>query len=139
MVQLPCALLSLPCQGRNRLPAPSASGVGAPGVRVVRGWGAFWLEDSVLPCFVLQIVEAMPDHIMAPGVVPAVVGKLIVTIVLERDVSVGPPRPMGMALGVIAAPTGASLTTALLATTAPPPPPGENQLKKPAPLPLIFL
>ncbi len=64
----------------------------------------------------------MRDHRTAPGVVPAVIGKLIAAIVLKQDVSAGPPQPMGTALGVIAAPTGASLTTALLAATAPPPP-----------------
>jgi hypothetical protein len=63
----------------------------------------------------------MPDHRTAPGVVPAVVGKLIVAIVLKQDVSAGPPQPMGTALGVVAAPTDTSLTTTLLAATAPPP------------------
>ncbi len=69
---------------------------------------------------------------MAPGVVPAVVGKLIVAIVLKRDMSAGPPWPMGTALGVIAAPTGASLTTALLAATAPPPSPRGKPIEETA-------
>ncbi len=70
---------------------------------------------------------------MAPGVVPAIVSKLIVAILLEQDVSAGPPWPMGTVLGVIATPTGASLTTTLLAATPPPPPsPREKPIEETA-------
>jgi hypothetical protein len=102
------------------LSAPSTSGVVFSGI-VARKWGAFWLEDSVPPSLVLQIAEAVMDRVTAPGVVPAIVSKIIVSLVFEQDMSAGPPWTMGMALGVITTPTRAALTPAMLATTAPPP------------------
>ncbi len=86
-------------------------------------WGASRLEYSVLLSLVLQITEAAPVGVMAPSVVPVIVGEVIVRIVLEQDVSVGPPRTMEMSIGVIATPTRAMLTTAVLATTCPYPSP----------------
>ncbi len=47
-------------RGGHRLPAPFTSGVVFPGV-VARKWGAFQLEDSVLPSLVLRIAEAAMD------------------------------------------------------------------------------
>jgi hypothetical protein len=69
---------------------------------------------------------------MAPGVVPAIVGKIIVSLVHKQDVSVGTPWTMGTALRVIATPTKAALTTAMLTTTAPPPSPGGEVIEETA-------
>ena len=61
-----------------------------------------------------------------PSIFPAVVGKVVVTIVLEGDSLMGPPKSMRTALWVVATPARALVATRLLIPPPPPPPIGRN-------------
>ncbi len=66
-------------------------------------------------------------RIAPPSIFPAVVGKVVVAIVLERDSSTGAPKSVRTALWVIATPARALVAPRLLIPPpAVPPPRGET-------------
>jgi hypothetical protein len=61
------------------------------------------LENDILPCLVLQITEALKEHVWAFSKLPAVMGEIIPCLIFEQDM-VGlcldghrslPPSPWG--------------------------------------------